>query len=386
MQEIEVIRQTRAFLQRQGLFGKPILDLYTDAHPALIADRGLEPFQRFRVQFDAFAVHPDLVGRLADGQTMFAVEAKGKDDWLKGIAQADTYRQGFHAVALATAGIPSPDMRLFARQRGLGIIAVQPSRVDLIEAPILHLPRFEYAEAVRRQFSAGTTLRTQFYYNLPTHYLACAIALAEWEQQHGAISVEVALFEPFVRSCYPAMPRDFKPALRGAEKLGLLLIQGQHLRLSALGRTCAALLPTATEMNRLHQEAKQRPLAQLNPHVAAVLRILLFNEPIAGFINQTLAQIGPQQVIPMPALVETAARLDKVLAPSIFFFPHTAAELIDDQGFIVWRKVLPEHYRTSIYMQYKQIMMHAGIIADHGIGATSSKRYQPERDRWELLL
>jgi hypothetical protein len=61
------------------MLGKQVTDLYTDAHPSLLIDAKLEPFQRFTLQFDSFAIHPDLVGRLDDGGTTFAVEAKGTE-------------------------------------------------------------------------------------------------------------------------------------------------------------------------------------------------------------------------------------------------------------------------------------------------------------------
>lgn len=178
MQEIDVIRQTRIFLQRHGLFGKQVLDLYTDAHPILLLDSKLEPFQRFTLQFDSFATHPDLVGRLDDGGTTFAIEAKGEDDWLKGVSQADIYRQAFHASMIAVAGMPSGDIIFFARQRGIGMIAVRPQETVVLELPPLHLPQLELAESIRKQFTASNSLLRQFYYNLPTHYLTCAVCLA----------------------------------------------------------------------------------------------------------------------------------------------------------------------------------------------------------------
>lgn len=70
----------------------------------------------------------------------------------------------------------------------------------------------------------------------------------------------------------------------------------------------------------------------------------------------------------------------------VFFFPKYIEELTDDQGFIEWRNVYGHHYRTSIYMQYKRILTHAGIIKDHGLAGTSSRNYRPERDIWELIL
>lgn len=385
MQEIDVVRQTRVFLQRHGLFGKRVIDLYTDAHPSLLHDTKLEPFQRFTLQFDTFTTHPDLVGRLDDGGTTFAIEAKGESDWIKGIAQADTYRQGFHAAIIAVAGTPSADMRSFARQRGIGMIEVRPQGTAVLETPPLHLPKFALAESIRKQFVASSSLRRQFYYNLPTHYLACAVCLAVWEQRFGAGPALIEELEPFVQILYPAMPQDFRPALRGAEQLGLVVIRGKSVDLTLLGRSCAILLPAPHDLADLHRQVLKQPLATLCPPAAAVLRILLDHEPITKFMISVLRYVGRHQAIPMPVFVEQASRLDRALTPTVFFFPHVIADLIDDQGFIAWRSVQAQHYRTSIYMQYKRILTHAGIIADRGLSGTSSKHYRPDKDVWELI-
>ena len=82
MQEIEVIRSARSFLHQHGLQGKKALNLYTDAHPSLLTELSLRSFQRFTLAFDTFSIHPDLVGRLNDGETTFAIEAKGTGDLL----------------------------------------------------------------------------------------------------------------------------------------------------------------------------------------------------------------------------------------------------------------------------------------------------------------
>ncbi len=111
MQEIDVIRQTRSYLQEHGLFNTPLLDVYTDSHPALLGDAGLRPFQRFTLTYDRFSVHPDLVGRLADGETTFAIEAKGDRDLLHGIAgrHADVVRVYFYIRMRRTHEGDSPD-------------------------------------------------------------------------------------------------------------------------------------------------------------------------------------------------------------------------------------------------------------------------------------
>ncbi|PDW00056.1 hypothetical protein [Candidatus Viridilinea mediisalina] len=386
MQEIEVLRQTKAFLHRKGLLGRNVLEIYTDSHPSLLGDRKLDPFQRFTLQFDAFAVHPDLVGRLDDGETLFAVEAKGSDDWLKGIAQADVYRQGFHASMLAVAGTPSADVRAFARQRGIGILAVLPHGVDLIDPPPLSLPKFVLAKSILSQFSATNTLLSQFSFNLPTHYLGCAICLDAWQKQHSASMVSIQDLESFVRNHYPVMPKVFRPALAGAAKLRLINIYGNEVELTKIGKTCMPLLPDAATLNTWHSQAIHKPLAVISPSTGAVLRILLEGDPVAKFITDVLEKTDPREAIPMSTLVEIASRLDKTMTPIVFFFPKIVHEILDDQGFIVWHKVEPRHYRTSIYMQYKKILIHAGFIADHGVGGTSSKSYNPDRDIWEYIL
>lgn len=386
MQEIDVVRKTKDFIERHGLFGKRVVDLYTDAHPSLLVDQKLAPFQRFTLQFDTFATHPDLVGRLDHGGVTFAVEAKGTDDWLKGIAQADMYRQGFNASMIAVAGIPSENLVSFARQHGIGVIAVQSQGVEVLELPPLHLPQLELAESIHKQFSASNTLLRQFYYNFPTHYLACAACLKIWENRLGATAAPIQELEPFVQILYPSMPKSFRPALRGAEQLGLVQIRGNVTELTTLGRSCAELLPTPNELNTLHRKALKQPLATLCPQTGAVLRILLDNEPIAKFITGTLARIGRHRRVSLPILVENASRLDKSLTPVVFFFPAALDVLLNDQGYIVWHKVQNQHYRTTIYMQYKRILTHAGFIQDHGLAGITSKRYQPEIDFWELIV
>src|SRR5262245_52297262 len=152
VQEIEVIRRTRSFLQASGLAGHRVLDLYTDAHPTLTRDQSLQPFQRFTLTFDGFSAHPDLAGRLDDGETTFGVEAKGEDDLLRGIAQADLYRAGFHLALFASAGVPSTDLVTIARQRGVGVLAVTADEVTMID---LALARDHHREPGVPQLGAG---------------------------------------------------------------------------------------------------------------------------------------------------------------------------------------------------------------------------------------
>jgi hypothetical protein len=178
VQEIEVIRSARTFLHQHGLQGKKVLNLYTDAHPSLLTEREIRPFQRFTLAFDTFSMHPDLVGRLNDGETTFAIEAKGTSDLLKGIAQAEVYRNGFHLAIFASAGQPSRDLVNLARQRDIGVLAVYPERVEVVDLPPLHLPQLRHARSIQKQFVTSDTLNRQFYFNLPTHYRMRVVWLA----------------------------------------------------------------------------------------------------------------------------------------------------------------------------------------------------------------
>jgi hypothetical protein len=96
MKEVEVIRKTHQFLKSQGLAQKQVVRIYTDAHHTLLPYKELQPFQRFTLDLGDFVLYPDLVGQLNDGESIFAVEAKGDNDLLKGLAQAEMYQAGFH--------------------------------------------------------------------------------------------------------------------------------------------------------------------------------------------------------------------------------------------------------------------------------------------------
>lgn len=381
MYEIDVIRQTRAFLQRDGLLGHHVLDLYTDAHPTLLADTALRPFQRFTLAFEGFAVHPDLVGRLSDGETTFVVEAKGADDLLRGIAQADTYRPGFHLVLFASAGTPLRDLLAIARRHDVGVLAVYPVQVEVLALPPPHLPQLRHARSIQQQFVATTTLSHQFTFNLPTHYLCFVPLLAAWHQQAGATWADLAVLEPFARERYPVLPAgrtSFRAALSGAEKLGLVSIRGQQAQLTDLGWSVAPLLPDASSLAAIHQCIAPRgapTLARESPAAGAVLRILLHGDPVARFVIETLSVIGVGQSISLRSLVIHAAERDQALAAVVFFQPEAIATITDDQGHLVWRRIQPEHFRSTTFLQYKSVLKHAGVLAPHRLGRVSTRGY-----------
>src|SRR5437868_4330932 len=98
--ESEVVRKAHAFLLKEGLCGKRVTALYTDAHHSLTAFKDLEPFQRISVDYGEFVVHPDLVGSLEAAKVLFAVEGKGSGDLIRGLGQAQCYQDAVHAAFL----------------------------------------------------------------------------------------------------------------------------------------------------------------------------------------------------------------------------------------------------------------------------------------------
>lgn len=389
MDEIDVIRATRRFLHQRGLQGSTVLDLFTDAHATLLTATDLRPFQRFTLAFDGFTVHPDLVGRLSDGESLIAVEAKGTGDLLKGIAQAELYRRGFHLVLLACAGRPPQELLTLARQRSVGVLAVFPDQVEVLDLPPPHLPQLRHAERIRRQLAANVALITPFSFNLPTHYLAMVPVLWLWEQQHGESWASFGKLEPLARSHYPVLPQkseSFRGVLHGAAKLGLVELQADRVRLTFTGRTVVELLPTAPQLAQLHARLvgaeRGATLADLSPPTGAVLRLLLAADPVARLLIEALEAAGG--ALSMRALVLLSAERDRALTPAVFFQPEAVAIVTGDDGQILWHKVQSQHFRSTTFFQYKSVLKHAGVLAPHRLGGSSTKMYDPDQDIWEL--
>lgn len=137
MNETEVLLKTHQFLKSQPLERQSVVRLFTDVHSTLLSHPALAPFQRFTLDIGDFVVHPDMVGQLGDGETIFAVEAKGDTDLLKGLAQAELYQAGFHYAFLATdAGALGTSLVAFAHRKNVGVMAVGDT-VTLVHTVLL---------------------------------------------------------------------------------------------------------------------------------------------------------------------------------------------------------------------------------------------------------
>jgi hypothetical protein len=304
MNKTEVLLRTHRFLKSQPLGQQDVLRLFTDAYSTLLAHKALAPFQRFTLDMGDFVMHPDLVGQLNDGETIFAIEAKGDTDLLKGLAQAEMYQSGFHYAFLAAdAGALGTSLVEFARRKDIGVIAVS-DEVAIPYFPVARMPlRVPFQSILRQiatviQVSQGET----FHFNIPTHYLVWPIALAP----NVAYFLDAVLVE---LKGYP-MPAEWRQALSGAQKLGLVRLLGNSVQLTTVGSAIKAILPSSVEeWTQVHKQVGTRghsvPLVQCQPQAAAVLRLLLLQDDLVQLVIEGLESFPIERRVfrpwPLPA-------------------------------------------------------------------------------------
>ncbi|MDF1665317.1 MAG: hypothetical protein P1V97_26385 [Planctomycetota bacterium] len=383
MNEVEVIRKSRRFLQKKGLFNQSVSRLFTDSHSTLTSENDLKPFQRFTVDMKDFVVHPDLVGQLADGETLIAVETKGESDLLKGLAQAELYQVAFHGTLLAAdSGKLTTAFVDYARRKGVGVLAVG-DEVKLAHPPLLTMPQRDAYRFVERQLSSVVELTSgnTFTLNLPTHYLVWSIFLESDETY--TIDPKKPLW-----GSYPMPEKTWKGALRGARKLGLVTGAGTELALTPVGAAVKDILPDLKTWSKTHEIIKKASnkmtLAAEQPAAAGALRLLLLRDPIIELLIQGL-ELFQERRASFVDLAKACDSLDHARAPIFFLQPSATANLSDDKGRIDWTKAEGLDFRSSSFYQYKSILKHAGILtATTKLGGSSTKGYDPSADIWEL--
>lgn len=382
MNEPEVIVRTHQYLREQLLHGQSVVRLYTDAYPNLLDYAELRPFQRFSLDMGDFVLHPDLVGQFGDGETLFAVEAKGEDDLLKGLTQAEMYQAGFHYTFLAAdaAALGSTYLE-FARRKNVGVIAVS-DHVTIAHTPEARMPLRKTFQFVNRQMESVIQVAPgqTFQFNIPTHYLVWAIAL----QSRTSYRFNQC---PDLLAGYP-IPQDWRSTLAGAQKLGLVHIAGDVFKLTEVGEAVKDMLPfSINSWAQVHQVVGARrtaqTLVQYAPQAAAVLRLLLLQDSMARLIIEGLRTF-PGQSANFAVLAQVCDQLDHARAPIFFLKPEALPLLMDDRGRINWGAAQGEFFRSKMFYQYKSILKHAGILKDTRLGGSTTVGYDPQRDLWEL--
>jgi hypothetical protein len=383
MIETEVLLKTHRFLRSQNLDQQSVVRLFTDAHSTLLPHKALAPFQRFTLDMGDFVMHPDLVGQLSDGESVFAIEAKGDSDLLKGLIQAEMYQTGFHYAFLAAdAAALGTSLVDFAKRKNVGIIAVSDN-ARLAHLPKAHMPMRDAFRFIARQMESviQVSYGETFHFNIPTHYLVWAIAL----QPNVTYSLATL---PSELANYP-MPKEWRSAVRGGQKLGLVRILGDTFQLTAIGSAVKDILPSSvSEWTRVHRTIGARgrgiALAEYQPQSAAVLRFLLLQDAIVRLVVEGLQSFSTKSAN-FAELAVACDQLDHARAPIFFLKPDAVVLLADDRGMVHWELAKGEHYRSSTFNQYKSVLKHAGLLKATKLGGATAKGYEPTQDMWELV-
>jgi hypothetical protein len=381
MTEQDVVRNMHRFLLKEGLCTRQVTALYTDADHRLTPFKELLPFQRVSIEHGDLVVHPDMVGSLGTKGLLFAIEAKGSGDLIRGLGQAECYQDAVHASFLcASADSIGSGVRQLARRRNVGLVAVS-DQIVVLDEPELRAPLHDSYEFVLRQIESANAVTT-FVYNLPTHYLIWAVLLSP---NHVYSKSDI----PTLIRSYP-MPKDWRSAVRGAQKLGLVNFSADSLQLTDIGAAVKKILSSNLNLwNQIHLElskhGKKPTLATIAPSAAAVLRLLLLNDPVVQMVREGIMSL-PDSKGNYMELAKACDKSDHARAVVFFFNPLLLDDIQDDRGQVVWNKVENRHFRSTAFYQYKSVLKHAGILAPLPLGGATVKGYVPERDIWALRV
>lgn len=181
------------------------------------------------------------------------------------------------------------------------------------------------------------------------------------------------------------MPQHWEATLRGAKKLKLVNIFGNQYQLTPIGEAVKMLLPNnISTWSQTHLRTnRQMSLAQYNPQAAALLRILLVDEPVVRLVIKGLRE-HPNQSVNCTELAAICDQIEHNRALIFFFNPKLIEDITDERGRIVWNKIKGENYRSTTYYTYKRLLQHAGILKWGKLGEPRPKDYKPIEDIWEL--
>lgn len=380
MQEPEVVQRVHKHLRRHGILGLPLSRLFTDPHPTLVGLGELKPFQRFGVGWGSGVVHPDLLGQHDDGDSLLAIEAKGVGaNLLTGLGQAEVYQRGVQRSFLAApAAMLHADLVDVAKARGIGLLGVGETVTELHVPPERRPFNSEY-RALRADIgdAAWVSESGTFAFNVPTHYLVWTIAL------NSADKVGIAEARQRLQE-YP-IPKDWRAAMRGAQKLQLLKVWPDGCCLTESGLAIKPLLPRSiSEWSGIHQRLKEGlVLADICPGAAAGLRLMLLMDPVVRLVVESLRSL-PVDGVDFRALATRCGEIDKRRSAIFFLKPESASNWLGPDGSVPWERVSPEDFRSTTFYQYKSVLKHAGLLEPTRLGAASAVSYDPAKDIWRL--
>lgn len=360
--EAEVVYWLKRSLLDAGLQGRQVRQVLVDSDASYLRSpfrRQLEPTGTIWIG----SWRPDLVCVLNDNQVERVVgfEVKASADHEKGVVQASRYRDGVHEAYLC---VPRIDAQLpswlteQAVQGGIGIVRASPHALDIEIQPARPRPDPRILLATQRYLLGETGVRS-LGLNKPLHYVAVLVAYMSHDDPWKALEEQWGIQGSAIRH-----------AFRGAQTLGLLSADGQ---VTTRGRACGTLL-----MSLGFDFVKARRLTRLRlvdhePRFAALLRMVLIEQPAVDLILQALIRCdgGP---VTVEALAVQAHNIDEGMANAVFGTPQKPGE-----GWYI---------RPSTSFVMKAAMYDVGLIdsplAKGASGPQQPGGYEPRRDFWSV--
>lgn len=358
MNEIDVIRSIYDAAKSGAIKEFDQDDIYLDYHPSLSSLFTGRSVQRFSLPLSGFTVHPDIVGRMPDGDSLYAIEAKGFRDSLKGLAQAEIYQFGFHASYFALpAERLSPIIIELAKRKNIGLIATD-QKCQIIHSPVLTNPQKNLSDKLRRQFDAAVSSNPAvgFLYNLPSHYLFWTSVM-----QNGRVYTKNEMKLMYVD--FGAENGNFAGAASGAVRLGLIHRNGDMFRLTEMGYSVHMSLGlTLQQWRELHKDIKRDLLVKVSPQVAGALRMLMLFDEKLNLIVNGIKRLEVGTTVEYLDVVRQCDVLDHDTSLVYFFVPHLVQTILQRDYEIDWSRVKNSHLRPSVNYQTKSLLQHAGFI------------------------
>lgn len=382
--EVFVVKNIHNHIKKEGLCGQKIQleKLFTDPWKTWVNDQSLRPFQRFYVKYGKIIRHPDIVGQLMNEAT-FAVEAKGDVSGDRGLIQADFYRYGFNYSYVGILKNRLDDyVEAFAKSCGLGILTVkEDGKVNEIISP-RSIPITEISDSISRQFSGAQVLERwrANKYNIPMHYLAVLHFIEESKN-----SVELS---NIYHKEYLEKPTNVEALFPTLLTWGLIERNGTEISLTLKGKAIKSILSPPkklAEYTRLRKYGERQPLSKSSPKDSSILRLILLDDPIVQLVISSLKKLKQDKAHNMYDIFKVALEQDQELTKIAFLVSKRLDDLPDYSETSI-RNAAPQIFNSGFFYQFKSFLIHAGILKDLGLGTPSNKKYNPEKDLYQLTL
>jgi hypothetical protein len=369
--EADIVWSLKQHLQTHGL-GRDrwaVSDIAVDSHGSYRQSRyssDLEPM----ISMPIHGCYPDLVCAYQhpSEEGLAAFEVKGAfDDWMKGITQARTYREGVHRSFLALPedkGSRFTVLERDARECGVGVWLLKGKTWEEVVPSASPRPNLgeqrNLAAALR-----GVVLPRRLQLNHPLNYLA--VAWSRFRCPEGRV---MEAMEENWGDLGTSGSRQH--AINGARYLGLLT---QDDNLSRLGITVCDLMQ-ALDFDNSSDISKRSRFCEVSPGLAAITRFVFMQQESTKLIVEAMERTG-NLGFNTEELLRQAVKINEPLATGLFLNDPREAE----------KSAIPSSaFSPSFVFQFKQALWHSGILSTpiHRTAGKGATVYEHQNDYWKL--